>query len=144
MGLMQYPAWPTVGQWQREISRLFDGQLNDASHSAVADWSPPVDIFEYADRFELQAELPGIDPASVEISLDSGVLTLRGERPDVDQANGFQRARQERIAGRFHRRFHLPETADVDKVQASSEFGVLRVVIAKREQAQPRLIKVSS
>ena len=144
MSIAHYNPWTSFGQLHREINRLFDGHLDDPSRSAVADWAPPVDIFEFGDRFELQAELPGVEPDSVEITLDNGVLAIGGQRAAVAEDDSVQRSRIERVPGRFFRRFTLPETADADKVEANSRNGVLTVRIAKREQAQPRQIKVAA
>jgi HSP20 family protein len=136
-------------QLQQEINRVF-GNLNDSESSgATAEWMPAVDIHEYSDRFELLVDLPGVDPKSVDITLDNGVLTLAGERRDktlVDGngKNGPQQQRSERHMGRFHRRFILPDTVDAEKVKATGTDGVLAISIAKQPKAQPRRISVNS
>src|ERR1700737_1734324 len=82
MAITRYEPWTVVSQLQNEINRVF-GNLNDGeSRSATADWMPSVDIKEYADRFELLVDLPGVDPKQVEITLDNSVLSLSGERRD--------------------------------------------------------------
>jgi len=148
MAIMRYEPWTVVSQLQNEINRVF-GNLNDGeSSSATADWMPAVDIKEYADRFELLVDVPGVDPKQVEITLDNSVLTLSGERRDEQSVhrNGegeVQQQRRERHLGRFHRRFILPETVDAEKVTATGRDGVLAISIAKHAKAQPRRISVS-
>jgi HSP20 family protein len=148
MAITRYEPWTVVSQLQNEINRVF-GNLNDGeSSSATADWMPAVDIKEYADRFELLVDVPGVDPKHVEITLDNSVLTLSGERRDEqsvqNNAQGeVQQQRRERHLGRFHRRFILPQTVDAEKVTATGRDGVLAISIAKHAKAQPRRISVS-
>ena len=109
---------------------------------------PAVDVREFVDRFELLVDLPGVDPKQVEITLDNSVLTLSGERRDEQsvEKNGLgeiQQQRRERLLGRFHRRFILPDTVDAEKVTATGRDGVLAISIAKQAKAQPRRISVS-
>jgi HSP20 family protein len=142
--------WNVVSHLQGEIIRIFSNASaanNGASSSATADWAPPVDINEYADRFELCVDLPGVDPKSVEITLDNDVLTLSGERSVAKRGGENQqlsRQRIERSHGRFHRRFILPETVDTARVSATGRDGVLELTIAKQAKAQPRRIQVES
>lgn len=110
-------------------------------------WLPPVDIHEYADRFELYVDLPGIDPSSVNLVLDAGVLTLTGERRVTQAIEGAEKPklwRAERGRGRFERRFVLPDAADTQQVQARTEQGVLRISIPKRAQVLPQRIKIAA
>jgi HSP20 family protein len=104
---------------QDEINRIFSNARDGASSSATVDWSHLVEINEYLDRFELFIDLPGVDPKSLEITLDNDVLTLSGERSIPRRAGEkyqVMRQRSERRHGRYHRRFILPETVDTDRV----------------------------
>ena len=149
MSVARYEPWNVMSHLQGEINRIFSNasEVNDgSSNSATADWAPPVDINEYADRFELYVDLPGVDPKSVEITLDNDVLTLSGERSISKRVNSDQVVRQriERSHGRFHRRFILPETVDTERVSAKGRDGVLELTTAKQAKAQPRRITVGS
>lgn len=143
MTLMRYEPWALHRELINEVNKFIERATGDASTGATADWVPPVDIEEYPDRFVIYADVPGVDPASIEVTLEKGVLTLSGERPTAVAQSGLERRRNERVSGRFHRRFALPDTADADAVSASGKLGVLEVVIPKRAQAQPRRITVS-
>lgn len=145
MTLVRYQQpWALHRELLQEVNRLFDrAGENDPSTGATADWSPAVDIDEYSDRFVLRADVPGIDPASIEVTLEKGVLTLSGAREQSVEQTGVERRRIERAAGRFHRRFTLPDTVDSESVSASNKHGVLEVVIPKRPQVQPRKIAVT-
>ena len=135
-----------IDRLQNEINRLFSGWGDTESTSATADWVPRVDINEYGDRFELFVDVPGVDPKSVDIRLDNGVLTIDGERQAPAHAGDENRIRRrtERGYGRFHRRFILPDTVDADNVKATDRHGVLEIRIAKHAKAQPRRIPIAA
>ncbi|MEX0707057.1 MAG: Hsp20/alpha crystallin family protein [Woeseia sp.] len=146
MALRRYEPWRGMGQLQEDINRLLSSWDNNESSSALADWVPSVDINEYDDSFQLFIDVPGVDPKDVEITLDSGVLTIAGERnvmKHADNENMIQR-RTERARGRFYRRFILPDTVDADNVKASDRNGVLEISIPKQAKAQPRRIEVAA
>ncbi|HEX4243666.1 MAG TPA: Hsp20/alpha crystallin family protein [Steroidobacteraceae bacterium] len=145
MALVRYEPWAAMSRLQNEINRVF-GNFNtgNESDSATAEWSPAVDVREYADRFELLVDLPGVETKEVEITLDAGVLTLSGDRREeqLAEAGQVQHTRVERPTGRFHRRFILPETADTEHVKANGKNGVLSIAIRKQAKAQPRRISI--
>jgi HSP20 family protein len=143
---MRQDAWGVMPRLQDEINRLFGNARENDSSSATASWIPLVDIHEYADRFELYVDLPGVDPATVDLTLDGGILTLSGQRSlpvrkDNEEAQG---RRVERGHGPFHRRFVLPDTVDSEKVNATGSHGVLTVTIPKQPKAMPRRIQIGS
>jgi len=145
--VMRHEPWNVMPRLQDDINRLF-GNVNEGdSSSATAAWIPTVDIYEFADRFELHVDLPGVDPNQVELTLDGGVLTLAGDRAELQISNKrddeVQSLRVERGHGRFYRRFVLPETVDAEKVNATGKNGVLTVKIQKQEKSKPRRIQIS-
>jgi len=145
MALVRYEPASLVSQLQDEINRVFTALSSaEGSSGATSTWIPPVDITEYADRFELAVDLPGVDPDKVEITLDNGVLSISGEREaDGRAATGEEtRMRTERGRGKFYRQFVLPDTVDAERVQASGRNGVLAITIPKQAKALPRRIKV--
>jgi HSP20 family protein len=143
--VMRQDPWG-VTRLQDEINRLFGNARENDSSSATANWIPLVDIHEYADRFELYVDLPGVDPSTVELTLDGGILTLSGERrePSRKGSDEAQGRRVERGHGQFHRRFVLPDTVDSEKVNATGSHGVLTVTIPKQPKAVPRRIQIGS
>lgn len=144
MALVRYEPWTLLSRLHDDINRRFsDWQGNDSS-SATAQWAPAVDVEEYADRFELFVDLPGVAARDVDITLESGVLTLSGERNVSRSADDLLNARRERGSGRFHRRFILPDTVDAERVRATENNGVIAVTIPKQAKAQPRKIKIAA
>lgn len=148
MSLMRYQqAWPAQARVHDDLKQIFDRFINHADNpdeSAVvtSQWVPRVDIKEEAQRFVILADLPGVDPQHVEVLMDKGILSIKGERSSevVEQSERFSRI--ERRYGSFHRRFALPDTADADGITASGHNGVLEIVIPKRAESTPRRIQV--
>ena len=143
MTLTRYEPWSLHRALLNEITRSYDASTQDASVGATADYAPAVDIAEYADKFVLSADIPGVDPASVEVTLEAGVLTLSGTREKAVEATGIERRRIERTLGKFYRRFALPDTVDGESVSATGKHGVLEITIPKRAAVQPRRITVT-
>jgi HSP20 family protein len=145
--LVRQDPWSLMPRLQDDINKLIGTmQQTDSSSSATATWIPAVDIHEYTDRFELYVDLPGVNPSSVVLTLEDGVLTLSGERAQTASNNGagsphYQRT--ERSQGQFHRRFVLPDTVDSDRVNATGKDGVLTVTIPKQAKALPRRIQIA-
>lgn len=147
MTLVRYEPWSVLNQLHGQINRIFDRELNgdgSASSAATADWVPAADIEEYADRFVLKLDVPGVDVAAIDITLDQGILSLSGERARDAVAKEVERSRSERPSGRFHRRFTLPDTADAANVRATGRNGIVEVTIPKQAKAQPRRIQVAA
>lgn len=150
MSLMRYQqAWPAQARIHDDLKQVFDRFLNNtdsADESAVvtSQWVPRVDIKEEGDRFVILADLPGVDPEHVEVLMDKGILSIKGERSSevVEQSDRFSRI--ERRYGSFHRRFALPDTADADGITATGHNGVLEITIPKRPESTPRRIQVGS
>jgi HSP20 family protein len=142
--LTRYQPWSLHREFLNEFNRLLDRNGNDESTSATAEWAPSVDIDEHADKYVLHADVPGVDPNAIEITLEHNVLTLSGSRDKAVEQNGVESRRIERLTGRFLRRFTLPESVDADAVKATGKHGVLEIVIPKREAAKPRKISVNS
>jgi len=139
MALVRYQPNSLLQQFNNEINRMFSG---DWPATASAQWTPAVDIRESDDGYTIEAEVPGINPQDIEVTLDKGVLTLSGERKDASANDDGSQRHVERIYGRFVRRFSLPDSADADDVQATAENGVLKLAISKKAASQPRRITV--
>jgi len=103
---------------------------------------PRVDIKEEPSRFVIFADLPGVDPSSIEVNMDKGVLSIKGERKTEAQAEGERWSRNERAHGVFFRRFALPDSANPEGIEATGKHGVLEISIPKRPEASPRRINV--
>ena len=143
MNLVRYNnPWNLLNRLQRELYDPTFKNFSNASAATTTNWTPSVDIGENDKEFTLLADIPGIDPKDIDISMEKGMLTIRGERLSEDAEEGENYRRVERQSGQFYRRFTLPESADADKIEAKSEYGVLKITIPKQEVTVSRRIEV--
>ena len=144
MSLVRYNnPWNLLNSLQRELyDPAFRNADDDDASVATANWAPSVDISESEKEFTLLADIPGVNPDDIDISMEKGVLTIKGERSseNVEESENYRRV--ERQSGQFYRRFTLPDSADADKIEAKSEHGVLRITIPKQEVSVSRRIEV--
>jgi len=121
-----------------DVSGDSDDQL------ATSDWVPAVDIREEGQRYVIHADVPGVKPEDIEVHMEDGVLTIKGQRysESKDEREGYKRV--ERVRGSFFRRFSLPDTADAEAISAKSKDGVLEIIIPKQAKVMPKRIKVES
>ena len=143
MNITRFEPWSFVDLLHRDLDRLA-GRPRIAADSPVTDWVPAVDILEENDRFVMRADVPGVLPEHIDVSMDAGVLSVSGERlsEELSEEAGVQRI--ERASGRFFRRFTLPDTADADAITARVKDGILEVSIPKTPEVQARRISVEA
>ena len=148
MSIVRYRQRPSEVALHDEIKHVFDRffgeQDTDASAVVTAQWVPRVDIKEESGRFVIYADLPGIDPKDIEVQMDKGILSIKGERKSESTTETERFSRVERRYGSFHRRFALPDSADPEGVTADGRNGVLEIVIPKRPETTPRRIQVGT
>lgn len=138
-----YEPWSLLNQLQRELERKQElgGGLAEGA-AATSEWVPAVDIKEESDRYLLLADVPGISPSSIDVSMENGILTLSGQRETdaKNQREGYKRI--ERHYGSFHRRFTMPDSVDAENISARCVNGVLEIVIPKKSVLQPKKVVV--
>jgi HSP20 family protein len=148
MAINRYDPFRELVSLQDQLFRTFnhtwnrDGRREDSSLQGA--WSPLVDVYENTDGIVLKVELPEVNPADVDIQMESNTLTIKGERKleFADQRDGYHRI--ERTYGAFSRSFTLPATVDAEHVNAEFKDGVLRVFLPKRAETKPRQIKIAA
>lgn len=137
-----------VGDLHRRLNRVFDEvyrgwPFNEEGEGTVtASWAPPCDVFEDKENIRIVAEVPGVNPGDVKLSLENSTLTIRGEKKQVAEEKTERVHRYERAYGMFERTFSLPTTVDAERIQAQYENGILTVTLPKVERARPREIPV--
>ncbi|MBF0192576.1 MAG: Hsp20/alpha crystallin family protein [Magnetococcales bacterium] len=139
--LINYDPFRTFRSLQSDINRLFERDL-DESNGMMTQWPLRVDIREDEQHILIKADVPGMEQKDINVNVDNGRLTLSGERKFEDEKHQDNYHRVERAYGRFSRSFQLPNTTDVNNIQASYKNGVLEVMLPKREEAKPRAIQV--
>jgi HSP20 family protein len=130
---------------QTELNRLF-GRTYAGGESAAASgaWMPALDVYEGKDKYVISVELPGVEPADVDISVEDSTLTIRGERKFYQEVDEDSFHRVERRYGAFSRSLALPQTANTDAIEASFDRGVLTIEVPKAEAAKPKKITVKA
>jgi HSP20 family protein len=133
-------AVPTLAA---EVSRLMnDVALATPAFSATG-LTPPADVLETAQAFRVVLDLPGVDPATIKLTVEKDTLQVAAERKFAGLAGGEELHRSERPFGAFARSFTLPTSVDATRVEAAYEAGVLTVTLPKREEARARAIPVT-
>jgi len=139
-------TWPSdLFGIQREMNRMFNnffrGDARDED-SALSSWTPAVDISEHDSEFVVKVEVPGVNKDDVKITLESNILTIRGEKKHEKETKEENYHRVERSYGSFQRSFTLPTTVKSDKIDAVYKDGILTVSLPKAEEAKPKQIEV--
>lgn len=125
-----------------DLDTLTRGLLNSQTGSTRSPRFMPMDLYKVDDHFVLTADLPGVDPGSVDVNVDHGTLTLTAHR-SARSEDGVQWLANERFAGTYRRQLSLGEGIDTAKIAATYENGVLTVTIPLAERAKPRRIEVT-
>ena len=147
MSLGRHTIWNSnafSGDIRQAFDRFLQADTSDKAVSAASEWAPRVDIREDEQRFVILADIPGVDPAQIDVSMDKGVLSIKGQRDVATEAHDGKFTRVERARGAFHRHFALPDSADAEGIVANGKFGVLEIVIPKKAQSTPRRITINA
>jgi HSP20 family protein len=135
---------------QDELNRLLEEYLQPSRFSSADSsptdleptaWSPPFDVYETPEELLVIAEVPGVDPASIDLAITGNTLTLRGVKK-AEALPGAAVPVCERVFGAFHRQVTIPNEVDLEHVVADASHGVLRIRLPKRSAAKPRTIPI--
>jgi HSP20 family protein len=147
MNLTRWDPYREFNTFADRLTRVLSQATprNRDEEMSLSSWLPPVDIAEDKDTITLTAELPGFkeDQIQIQIQMEGGVLTLRGERKFEDEKEGRNFHRVERSYGQFVRSFTLPNNVDREKIKANFADGLLKIELPKREESKPRQIKIT-
>ncbi len=142
-GMNWQRRWDPFRDLQREMGRLFE------TFEPFQPWLftrqfPAVNLYDVSDRYVLTAQLPGMTPEDLELSITGETLTVRGERKRPEGVSDDSYRRQERQSGRWTRTVTLPDRVEGGSVTAGFSLGILTVTLPKAEGARPRQITVSA
>lgn len=135
-----------INELQRDLNRAFDSRLfpaltqNNDTALSNTNWSPAVDIHEDQNSYHLSVDLPGVKPEEIEVTAHNNVLSIRGTRSIANEDK--EQKRSERIYGSFLREFSMPEDADLERIEAKSNHGVLDLNVPKVPKSEPKRITV--
>jgi HSP20 family protein len=146
--LIRWQPLNDLSTWNRGMDRLFNEFMGRSLHqmadetSASGSWSPAVNILEKHEGIVITADLPGLRSEDVDVTVDNGVLTIRGQRNFEEASEGETYHRVERWYGSFERSFSIPNSVDPSKIEARFVNGEMTVTLPKREESKPRSVKV--
>lgn len=158
MNVIRYQPASVIRHFHDQVSRLTQDDYGSLGEDRAAaqdqarasvkpqlarrSWAPAVDVKEEDERYVITADVPGIEPKDIEITMEAGILAIKGSRRVESEQDATAYTRTERAHGEFDRRFSLPKGADADGIVASSSHGVLSVSIPKKPEPQPRRIEI--
>jgi HSP20 family protein len=143
MALIPWRPWRDLDVLRREMDSLWDRFTGERPVEWLkGEWVPSLDVSETKDKVVVKAEVPGIDPKAIDISLSSDILTLKGEKKKEREEKDENYHLIERSYGSFSRSVRLPAEVQEDKVKASYKDGVLTITLPKTEKAKERAIKI--
>ncbi len=143
--LIKWSQLPGMSSIQEEMNRMFDrffrgGDLSEIGTAGM--WLPPIDLSETSDKITVKAEIPGMDPKEIDISIQGDTLIIKGEKKEEKEEKGKNYYRMERRYGNFSRSVDLPTSVDTNKVTAECKNGVLEITMQKKEEVKPKQISV--
>ena len=144
---MELVPWKPFGELtslRKEMENLWNRFLGEspALRTFREDWLPPVDISETEDKLVIKAEMPGLDPKDVDVSISADVLTIKGEKKKEKEAKDEHYHCVETCSGSFQRSFRLPHNVQTGKIDAIFDKGILKITLPKTEEAEKKAIKV--
>ena len=145
--LVRWDPFRDLVSIQDELNRLFGRTYTGGEAlrpTAAGAWMPAMDVYETGDTIVAKLELPGIEPGDVEVAVEDSTLTVSGKREFESETNEENYHRVERRYGSFSRSISLPQTADVEKVNARFDKGVLQIEVPKSERAKPTKIEIEA
>jgi HSP20 family protein len=142
--LTRWNPYRDLNSLQHRMNRLFDAQFGGREESLTAGaFVPPVDVYEDEHSVQLKLEVAGVAEKDLDIKVENNTLTVSGERKFEKEEKEENFHRVERRYGSFTRSFTLPTTVNTEDIKADYEQGVLKIRLAKRQEAKPKQIKVN-
>lgn len=140
------PLVSSLAELQQTINRLFDPTLMEQedglSNLLNSDWIPTIDVKDSGSHYLITADIPGVDPKNIEVSMDNNILTIKGQKETKTREERKNYVRYERSKGAFCRSISLPEVVDAAKISAKTKNGVLEITAPKNKQGTKRNIRV--
>ncbi len=146
-GLAKWSRLPAVSSFQQEMNRMFDRFFRDWDIGPSIETETmitPIDLSETGDKVIVKAEIPGVDPKDINISIRDNTLLINGEKKEEMEEKGKTFYRMERAYGSFSRTIDLPSSVDPNKVTAECKNGVLEITMEKKEAVKPKQIPIKT
>lgn len=147
MAIVRWDPFDAFLGAQDDLNRMFRsgwlrGVAPGGTSKQAGTWAPAIDIYETENSLVVEAEVPGVDPKDISVTLDDGLLTVKGERKLEKEVKDENYHRVERAYGAFQRGIRLPSDFNPDSIQASFDNGVLKVTVEKMEPKKPKSVAI--
>lgn len=140
------PLFSGLSELHNALDRLFDRNFLDLEKNfpsiEMTHWVPKIDIKEKDNQYLIHADIPGVNPKDIDVSLDNGMLTIKGKKESETKQEKEDYIRVERSSGSFYRALSLPDAGDAAKIIAKSKNGVLEIIIPKNNKSSSHKIKI--
>ena len=144
--LTPWNQYQELTRWHQDIDdlfrRFFSGEREGSDQLAGTGWMPAMEVFERDGQYVIRADVPGIDPKEVEVSILNDALTIKGERKKLQEVKEKESYYSEAAYGRFERRLALPKGIDPEKISARFENGVLEVSVPLPQPASGKKVQI--
>ncbi|MDQ7819090.1 MAG: Hsp20/alpha crystallin family protein [Armatimonadota bacterium] len=142
MSLIRWDPFDDLASLRESMDKLFEEFFSRRPRAPVSAWQPAVEVYETDTEVVVRAELPGVDPKNVDVTVTEDTLTIKGEARAEQEERGRNYYRRELRYGSFLRTLPLPAEVQGDKARASYRNGILEIRVPKSERARPRAVKV--
>ena len=139
--LTKWDSLPMFSTLQEDMNRMLDNFFRRETSFGMG-WNPKIDIAENDNDIIVKAEVPGVDPKEIDISITGDTLTIKGEKKEEKENKGEHYHRVERSYGSFTRTIDLPAHVNTDKVEATNNNGVIEITLPKMEKSKAKKITV--
>ena len=144
MAIVRWDPWRELAGIERQFDELFGRGRAGSRGQSTGTWVPALDVHQDGDTMVICAEVAGVDPEQVEITIDDDVLTVSGKREDSRQVEEGQWIRRERVTGQFRRSISLPPGVDPNAVKADAKNGLIEIRVPRPSPESPHRIELSS
>lgn len=146
--IMKHRPFSGLSELHQALDQLFDRNIfeweKDFPTTKMAHWAPKIDIKEKDSQFIIHADIPGVNPKDIEVSLDNSMLTIKGKKETETKEENENYVRVERSSGSFYRSINLPGITDSSKITAKSKNGVLEIIVPKNNKSSSSKITVKT
>jgi HSP20 family protein len=144
MAIVRWDPWRELAGFERQFDEMFGRGRPAPRGQGMGTWVPAVDVHQDGDTMVVCAEIAGVDPDDVEVTIDDDVLSISGRREDDRKVEEGQWIRRERFTGQFRRSISLPPGVDPAKVKANAKNGVIEIRVPRPSPTEPHRVKLSS
>lgn len=140
------PLFSGLSELHQTLDRLFDPNFpewdKDFPTLQMTQWIPKIDIKDKDGQYLIRADVPGVNPKDIEITLENSILSIKGKKESATKEEKTDYVRVERSSGSFYRSFNLPDAGDSSKITAKSKNGVLEIIVPKNNKPSSHKIQI--